>query len=96
MGIFGRDRRELGVVFVEPEWGEANRKKKHEFILLCEGRDVRAENGRFDDEPGWRYKVMLIEWHGEWAERVAVGSIGKEDLDQALGDGAVWKEIVLG
>ncbi|PPQ96059.1 hypothetical protein CVT26_004691 [Gymnopilus dilepis] len=96
MGIFGRDRRELGVVFVEPGWGEANRKKKHEFILLCEGRDVRAENGRFDDEPGWRYKVMLIEWHGEWAERVAVGSIGKEDLDQALGDGAVWKEIVLG
>ncbi|KAL5321428.1 hypothetical protein ACEPPN_009386 [Leptodophora sp. 'Broadleaf-Isolate-01'] len=31
-----------------------------------------------------------------YAERVAVGSIGKGDLKEALGDGPVWKEIILG
>ncbi|KAF8884217.1 heterokaryon incompatibility protein-domain-containing protein [Gymnopilus junonius] len=96
LGIFGRDGRELGIVFVDPAWGKANRKKEHEFIFLCEGRDVRAEGGRFDDEPGWRYKVMLIEWHGDWAERISVGSIGKQDVDQGLGKGAEWREIILG
>jgi len=39
--------------------------------------------------------VMLIEWHGEWAERVSAGSIEKHDLYEALGEGQVWKEIIL-
>jgi hypothetical protein len=96
VGIFGRDGHELGIVFVNPDWTEVNVPKDHEFILLCEGRDVRAENQRFDEEEGWKYKMMLIEWHGDWAERVSVGSIEKQDLDQAVGTGPVWKEIILG
>jgi len=96
LGIFGRKGRELGIVFVNPDWREKLVQKSYEFILLCEGRDVRAKDGREDDEDGWRYKVMLIEWHGEWAERIAVGSIGKQDLKQALEPGPVWKEIILG
>ncbi|KAJ3507764.1 hypothetical protein NLJ89_g6119 [Agrocybe chaxingu] len=95
-GIFGRDGREVGIAFVHPDWFKANISKSHEFILLCEGRDVRAEDGRMDDEPGWKYKMMLIEWHGEWAERVSLGSIEKHDLTQALAPGPVWKEIILG
>jgi len=96
LGIFGRDGRELGIVFVNPEWSDINVPKDHEFILLCEGRDDRAQNGKMDHEEGWKFKVMLIEWHGDWAERVSVGSIEKKDLNQALGTGPVWKEIILG
>jgi hypothetical protein len=96
VGVFGRDGREVGVVFVNLDWAEGNIPKDHEFILLCEGRDKRAENGRFDEEEGWMYKMMLIEWRGDWAERVSVGSIKKQDLDQALGSGPAWKEIILG
>jgi hypothetical protein len=96
VGVFGRDGRELGVVLVNPDWNEVNVPKDHEFILLCEGRDVRAEGDRFDKKEGWKYKMMLIEWHGDWAERVSISSIEKQDLDQALGTGPVWKEIILG
>ncbi len=48
--------------------------------------------------PGWKYKIMLIEWQrdGQWAERVATGVIEKKDLEYALGAGPAWKEIVLG
>lgn len=94
-GIFGRDGRELGIVFINPDWAEVNIRKIHEFILLCEGRDVRAEYGKIDDEKGWKYKMMLIEWRGDWAERVSIGSIKKRHLGQAL-EGPVWKEIILG
>jgi hypothetical protein len=88
---------------------------EREFILVCEGRDERAENGRHDDEEeGWRYMAMLVEWRdgeggvhargsvggggrgGMYAERVAVGSVGKGDVGEGLGGGPVWKEIVLG
>lgn len=98
LGIFGASKsKELGIIFVHPDWCKKNPvPKNHEFILICEGRDERAKNGRFDDEPGWRYMVMLIEWHGEWAERVAVGWIKKRFLEKALGNGPVWKEIILG
>jgi hypothetical protein len=97
LGIFGRSGRELGTISVQKAWVEKNAVPvEREFILLCEGRDERAENGRIDDEEGWRYMVMLIDWHGEYAERVAIGSIGKGDLKEALGGGAVWKEIILG
>ncbi|KAI1121539.1 heterokaryon incompatibility protein-domain-containing protein [Nemania abortiva] len=34
--------------------------------------------------------------NGMYAERVAIGSVGKEDLNEAFGDGPVWKEIILG
>jgi hypothetical protein len=115
LGIFGRSGRELGTITVQPLWLEDNPvPQEREFILLCEGRDERAENGRDDDEDGWRYMAMLIEWRdkdggktalglvgcdgkpGLYAERVAIGSVGKTDLKEALGDGAIWKEIVLG
>lgn len=40
--------------------------------------------------------AMLIEWHDEWAQRVSVGSIEKHDVGEGLGQGPVWKEILLG
>lgn len=95
VGIFGRNVCELGIVFVNPGWAEVNIGKNHEFILLCEGRHVRAKYGKIDDENGWKYKMMLIEWRGDWAERVSIGSIEKRHLDHAL-EGPVWKEIILG
>ena len=96
LGIFGRENRELGIVYVRPEWAKEKARQEHEFILLCEGRDERPKAGNIDDEQGWKYRVMLIEWFGNWAERVAIASIEKQALDQALGSGAVWKEIILG
>ena len=94
-GIYGRSNRELGVVYLHPEWAKANLGKDHEFIVLCEGRDTRAEYDEIDEEEGWRYKVMLIEWNGDWAVRISVGSIGKNDLQQSA-YGPQWKEIILG
>ena len=96
IAIHGRSGQELGIVFLAESWRSLHVPGKHEFILLCEGRDERAENDKEDEEEGWKYMVMLIEWHGEWAERVSVGSIGKCDLLEALDQGPVWKEIVLG
>ncbi|KAH7000936.1 heterokaryon incompatibility protein-domain-containing protein [Ilyonectria destructans] len=115
LGIFGRSGRELGTITVQPPWLEDNPvPEEREFILLCEGRDKRAENGMCDNEEGWRYMAMLIEWRDKeggkttmgsiicdnkpsmYAERVSIGSIGKMDLKEALGDGPVWKEIILG
>ncbi|RYP08309.1 hypothetical protein DL765_008851 [Monosporascus sp. GIB2] len=97
LGIFGRNGQELGTISVHSWWLEKNAiPQVREFILICEGRDKRAEHGKIDNEEGWRYMVMLLEWHGEYAERVALGSIGKEDLKEGLGDGIHWKEIVLG
>ncbi|KAF8889453.1 heterokaryon incompatibility protein-domain-containing protein [Gymnopilus junonius] len=95
VGIYGRNGRELGVVFVNPEWYQINVPEVHEFILICEGRDERARGGRFDEEDGWKYQMMLIEWKGAWAERVGLGSLEKQDLNQAL-EGPTWKEIILG
>lgn len=96
LGIFGKSGRELGHVLVSEDWQRAHVPGEHEFILLCEGRDERPKWGAEDKEEGWKYMAMLIERHGDWNERVAVGSIGKDDLPEALAEGAVWKEIVLG
>lgn len=98
-GIFGRDGWDLGNIMLDSEWFAANVPGRHEFIVICEGRIERPKRlGDEDKEPGWMYRIMLIAWRGEgqWAERVAVGAIEKDDLDEALEPGPVWKEIVLG
>ncbi|KJA19483.1 hypothetical protein HYPSUDRAFT_890068 [Hypholoma sublateritium FD-334 SS-4] len=100
--ICGRDGRELGNILLHPDWLNAKVPGRHEFVVLCEIRaDPRIKldyDEEIDKEPGWKYKIMLIEWRGEgqWAERVGLGVIEKEDLEYALGEGPVWKEIVLG
>ncbi|KAI0968257.1 HET-domain-containing protein [Xylaria arbuscula] len=95
LGIFGSSKRELGTIQVADEWLQKSPglPLTREFILLCEGRDERADDYGVDEEPGWKYKVMLIEWHGDYAERVAVGSINKGD---ELEGSPTWKEIILG
>jgi hypothetical protein len=94
LGIFGRSGRELGTIPVSDAWlANVSLPLTREFIIICEGRDERAEDYQFDEEPGWKYKVMLLEWHGEYAERVAVGSINKGN---ELEGSPVWKEIILG
>jgi len=107
-GIFGCDGREVGIVQMPPDWAEANVPKLHEFIFLCEGGDPMVP--RTEEEIVWKYQIMLIEWGAhQWAERVAVSSIEKKDLNQGFGTGhvggrlvkstypgAVWKEIILG
>ncbi|PPQ71058.1 hypothetical protein CVT26_011460, partial [Gymnopilus dilepis] len=90
LGIFGKKDREIGVIFINPTWCKDNVPKVHEFILICEARDKRVEYGRSpDEERGWRYMVMLIEWHGnhQWAERIAVGWIKKRYVNHALNGG---------
>jgi hypothetical protein len=53
---------------------ENNVPKTHEFILLCEARV------KDDSYEGLKYRMMLLEWHGDWAGRVSLGWIEKEDL----------------
>ena len=97
-GIFGKTGRQVGELYVDVEWAKSHGPGEHEFILLCEGRVTRPKSGREDEEKGWKYMVMLLEWHadGQWATRVTIGAIDKDKLDHALGQGPVWKEIVLG
>ena len=45
---------------------------------------MRAENGREDEEDERRYMTMLLEWHGEWAQRVFIGSFAEHNLRKAL------------
>jgi len=68
LGIFGKNDREMGIIFVNPAWCKDNVPKFHEFILICEGRDKRVEDGHSPNEfaalritkrglsrkPGWR------------------------------------------
>lgn len=96
LAMFGKSGHELGIVFVTETWQSEHVPGVHEFILLCQGRDARAESGQEDEEDGWGYMAMLVEWHGAWAQRVSVGSIAKHDLKEALEQGPVWKEIILG
>ena len=96
--MFGRDGWELETVMVNPDWFDKNVPGCHDFIVLCEARSKRAKyDSEVDKSPGWQYMVMLLEWHGDgqWAERVAIGAIEKDDIEHAL-EGPVWKEIVLG
>ena len=96
VGMFGKGHCEIGIVLVSESWRSSHVPGKHEFILLCEGRDERAELGKEDKEEGWKYMAMLIESHDEWVERVSVGSIEKCDVHEALDQGPVWKEYILG
>ncbi|KAI1118378.1 HET-domain-containing protein [Nemania sp. NC0429] len=94
LGIFGDGGRQLGSIHVLDTWLAKNPVPLvGEFIILCEARDERADDYDYDGEPGWKYKVMLLEWHGEYAERVAVGSINRGDEREGS---PVWKEIILG
>ncbi|RYP17925.1 hypothetical protein DL765_004244 [Monosporascus sp. GIB2] len=102
--IAGKSGRAIGRIYVPKWWkglddiytrfGEWH----HEFILLCEARDARAKNfSLVDEDGGWRYRVMLLEpkLGGLYHERVAVGSIGLTDLNEAVA-GPTWKEFILG
>jgi hypothetical protein len=51
LGIFGRSGRELGTVAIQASWLEKNpTSREAEFILVCEGRDERVQDGRIDEE----------------------------------------------
>ncbi|KAF4611454.1 hypothetical protein D9613_003810 [Agrocybe pediades] len=101
VGIFGKDGRELGTLWVDQNWyGKPGHVPGvHEFILLCEAKDTltKPQNATSNGVESWTYIVMLVENHdGGWVERVAIGSISKGDVAQALEEGPVWKEIILG
>lgn len=101
--IGGKDGQAVGRIYV-PQWWEglvnfdSSGPHEYEFIVLCEARDQRAEDSRrTDDDEGWRYRVMLVEskCDGQYFERVAIGSVGRDDLGTAVGP-LQWKEFILG
>ncbi|VUC26761.1 unnamed protein product [Clonostachys rosea] len=98
MGIFGKSGDELGIIMVPTAWLKENPTPcKREFLLLCEARDVRAEDKDMDtDDHEWRYRVMLLEPKEGYYERVTIGSIGRGDEADSFGDGPCWKEFILG
>jgi hypothetical protein len=52
--IYGQSGKEIGHIYVNEGWRSGDIIGEHEFVLLCEGRDKRAEDGRDpDDEVGW-------------------------------------------
>ncbi|PPQ98240.1 hypothetical protein CVT26_003411 [Gymnopilus dilepis] len=98
VGVFGRDGYEIATLWIGQDWYSKYSvvPEKHEFIVICEARDDMARNVAAEED-SWKYMVMLIETHpGGWVERIALGSIAKKDLNQALDEGPVWKEIILG
>lgn len=101
--IGGKDGQAVGRIYV-PEWWEglvsldSSGPHEYEFIVLCEARDQRSEDPRrADDDEGWRYRLMLVEskCDGQYFERVAIGSVGRDDLGKAVRP-LEWKEFVLG
>jgi hypothetical protein len=101
--ISGRGGQAVGRIYV-PQWWEGLVKldssgpHEYEFSVLCEARDHRAEDSRrADDDEGWRYRVMLVEskCDGEYFERVAIGSVGRDDLGKTVRP-LQWGEFVLG
>jgi hypothetical protein len=60
-----------------------------EFIPICGGRDERAENGRIDMKIVGSIWPCLIERHSEYADHVAVRSIGKDDSKESLRGGVL-------
>ena len=101
VGVFGRDGYEIATLWIGQDWYSKYSKysvvpEKHEFIVICEAKDDMARNVAAEED-SWKYMVVLIETHpGGWVERIALGSIAKKDLNQALDEGPVWKEIILG
>ena len=103
--ISGSSSRAIGRIYVPTWWSglaelnsAADKAHKHEFIVLCEARDTRAENfGQVDEDGGWRYRVMLVEpkFEGRYCERIAIGSVGRENLGESV-DPLAWKEFILG
>ena len=101
--IGGKDGQAVGRIYVPQWWDElvnldSSGPQEYEFIVLCEARDQRAEDfRRTDDDEGWRYRVMLVEskCEGQYFERVAIGSVGRDDLGKAVRP-LQWKEFVLG
>ncbi|KAI1452834.1 HET-domain-containing protein [Annulohypoxylon moriforme] len=98
LGIFGKSENELGLIVVPTAWLKKNPAPcKQEFLILCEARDVRAEDKDKDtDDYEWRYRIMLLDSKGEYYERVAIGSIGRGDEMESFGEGPCWKEFILG
>jgi len=101
--ISGNDGQAVGKIYV-PQWWEglanvgSSGPHEYEFIVLCEARDQRAKDShREDDDEGWRYRVMLVESKcaGQYFERVAIGSVGRDDLGKAVRP-LQWKEFILG
>lgn len=43
-----------------------------------------------------KYNVMVIEWHGEVAERIGIGEIDATAMNRSCAPGCSWKEIILG
>jgi hypothetical protein len=103
--IGGKSGLAIGRIYVPTWWrglaeldSASGEPHQYEFIVLCEARDTRAENfSRVDDDGGWRYRVMLVEskFEEQYYERVAIGSVGLEDLRDSVRPLA-WKEFVLG
>lgn len=97
--IGGKSGRAIGRIYVPSWWGglaeiqSTDKPCRYEFVLLCEARDQHAE----DVDGGWRYRVMLLEpkLEGLYYERVSIGSIGVDDIVEAV-SGLTWKEIILG
>ncbi|KAA8909376.1 heterokaryon incompatibility protein-domain-containing protein [Sphaerosporella brunnea] len=106
--ILDRNGLLAGKIFVPADWYSKNAPGEHELLLLSEGKDLAlkeegynavVEAAKYEDEQDvgeWNiYNVMLTQWCGEWAERVAIGGLYRRALKQALSPGPQWKEIVL-
>lgn len=89
------DSERFGPKMLEGEKEEGESSSDEDGLETEEDED---SSGTDEDDNAWKYRVLLIEWDGkgQWATRVATGAIDKDGLNDALDDGPVWKEIILG
>jgi len=69
----------------------------HEFIVIYEEGDLSYERWRSSSYiPSKKYRVIMIEWNGDIAERIGSGYLQREGVFKSCRRPMKWKEIVLG
>lgn len=67
-----------------------------EFIIVSEGGDLSYERRESTSYiPSQRYRILMIEWNGNIAERIGVGGLKREAVFKSCRRPMKWKEIVL-
>ena len=82
----------------KPNAGDAETPRScHEFIIIYEDGDLSCERWRSSSYfPSERYRVIMIEWNGDVAERIGSGYLDREAVLKSCRRPMQWKEIVLG
>ena len=82
----------------EPTSGDVETPRScHEFIVIYEEGDLSYERWKsISYIPSKKYRVIMIEWNGDIAERIGTGYLQREGVFKSCRRPMQWKEVVLG